>query len=125
MQRAALAAIRPRGWRRPAHDCSDGGLAVALAEMCISGGKGLAAPALELGGRLDAALFGEAQSRVVLAVPPGSGERLQEIAVADDLPLVLIGRVGGDRLRLGPHVDLAVAGLAEAYEGSLEQDLAV
>jgi phosphoribosylformylglycinamidine synthase len=124
LQGAALAAAG-EGIVAAAHDCSEGGLAVALAEMCIASGKGIDAD-LRLAGRLDAALFGEAQSRILLAVRPGAGERLAEIAAARDVPLTRLGAVGsggGDRLRLGP-IDLSVEELRDAYEGELERTLA-
>ncbi|MEK7814527.1 MAG: phosphoribosylformylglycinamidine synthase subunit PurL, partial [Chloroflexota bacterium] len=56
-----------------AHDCSDGGLAVALGECCIQGGVGFRAGAAlsRLPGRWDVALFGERQSRIVVSLHPG------------------------------------------------------
>ena len=63
-----------------AHDCSDGGLAVALAEMAVAAGCGVDATAIEARGRLDALLFGESQGRILLAVRPGAGKELASIA---------------------------------------------
>ena len=51
-----------------AHDCSDGGLAVALAESCITGNIGFTA-SFAMPGRWDAALFGESESRIVVSLP--------------------------------------------------------
>jgi phosphoribosylformylglycinamidine synthase subunit PurL len=120
VQRAALALIR-QGVARACHDCSDGGLAVALAEMCLAAGKGLDASAAILGPRLDAALFGEAQSRIVVAIRPDQGGALAQIARAGDVPFVRIGRVVAEpRLRLGP-LDLSLDEMREAYEGGLER----
>ena len=90
-----LALIRA-GLTTTAHDCAEGGLAVALAEMAIAGGRGLKvslnAPADV---RADALLFGEAHSRVVVAVPVGrEGEaeaRLGELNV----PFALLGDAPG------------------------------
>ncbi len=132
VQRAALAAIR-QGLARACHDCSDGGLAVALAEMCLSGGKGpsaslrrgLDANGAALGRRLDAALFGEAQSRIIVAVGPGRRGALEGIAQGLSVPYERIGRVSADgRFRLGP-IDLPLDALRDAYEGSLERALGV
>ncbi len=121
VQRAALAAIR-QGVATACHDCADGGLSVALVEMCIKGDKGLEAPAAILGTRLDAALFGEAQSRVVVATRDAGA--LLAIARGLDVPFARVGRVSADgRFRLGP-LDMAVAELREAYEGGLERALA-
>jgi len=122
LQRAALAVIG-EGLATACHDCAEGGLAVALAEMCIAGGLGLDASGLNLSGRLDAALFGEGQSRIVIAVAPEAGKRLAEVAAAHDVPIAYIGRVAGQRLLLGRYIDLPLAELASAYEGGVERGL--
>ncbi len=118
VQRAALAVIR-QGLATACHDCSDGGLAVALAEMCLNGGRGLDASAAPAVSRLDAALFGEAQSRILVAVPADKREDLLRIVEAMNVPLAYVGRVDGDRLRLW-SVDLPMAELRDAHEGGLE-----
>jgi phosphoribosylformylglycinamidine synthase II len=122
VQRAALAAIG-EGLATACHDCSEGGLAVALAEMCIGGGLGLDGSGTKVGGRLDAALFGEGQSRIVMAVAAEAGKRLAEVAAAHDVPIAYIGRVAGERLVLGRYIDLPVAELAAAYGGGVERAL--
>jgi phosphoribosylformylglycinamidine synthase len=143
VQRACLEAIR-EGLVRSAHDCSHGGLAVALAESCIAGGMGLdgsaeasvssAEPLAEVAsqaqitGRVDAALFGEAQSRIVVSAASEREERLRELARAHDVPLTPLGTVGGSRLRIGPHgdprsVDVSLADLSQAYEEGLPRAL--
>ena len=122
VQRAALAAIR-EGIVAACHDCSDGGLAVALAEMCLAGDSGLDGANAVLGLRLDAALFGEAQSRIVVAVRPAQRGVLEGIAQGLGVPLAYIGRVSRDgRFRLGP-IDLPLVEIQDAYEGSLERAL--
>ncbi len=133
VQRAALAAIR-QNVANACHDCSDGGLAVALAEMCLAsseggsapggGGRGLDAAAAPLGPRLHAALFGEAQSRIIVALRPEKREALQAIAQGMGIPFGFIGRVTGDgRMRLGP-IDVPLDEMRDAYEGGLERALA-
>ena len=85
------------GWIRSAHDCSEGGLAVTLAECCISGREGIGATIdLEGVGRSDEMLFNEAPSRVVLTIAP------EHRAVWDALAVekALIGEVGGSDLKL-------------------------
>jgi phosphoribosylformylglycinamidine synthase len=122
VHRAVLAAIRD-GIVAAAHDCSDGGLAVALAEMCMAGGKGLDASSVALGTRLDAGLFGEAQSRIVVALRPGCREALAGIANGLDVPFQYLGGVTSEqRLRLGP-VDVSIEAMRDEYEGSLERTL--
>lgn len=91
---------------RVAHDCSDGGLAVALAELCLGGIGGRFV--LPQAGPLDAALFGEDSGRVIVAYPP---ERRAEVGG------LVLGQTGGDRLVLGP-IDLDVSSLATAWGGA-------
>jgi phosphoribosylformylglycinamidine synthase len=122
LQRAALAAM-DEGLVAAAHDCAEGGLAVALAEVCLAANVGLDASGLELGGRADAALFGEGASRIVLTAPAAARQRLAEIAADHDVPIAAIGRLGGARLVLGSHIDLPLAELARAYGGGLERAL--
>jgi phosphoribosylformylglycinamidine synthase len=107
-----------------AHDCSDGGLAVTLAELALAAVAGLDAATVDLGPRLDAALFGEAQSRFVVAVPSeGAATALAVSAAAAGVPLLRLGPIAGDRFRLGP-LDLPLGALRDAYEGGLEAALA-
>lgn len=118
LHRAALAAMR-QGIVTAAHDCSDGGMAVALAEMCMAGGRGLEVSGINLGLRTDAALFGEGQSRIVLALRPGSRETLGGIANGLDVPLQFIGTVTEEpRLRFGP-IDMTLDEMRDRYEGAL------
>ncbi len=89
-----------------AHDLSDGGLAVALAELCLDGVGGDFRLPQE--GALDLALFGEDHGRVLVAYPP---ERRAEVGG------VVLGTTGGDRLRLGP-IDVAVSELVQTWGGA-------
>ena len=121
VQQCCLDAIQER-LLRSAHDCSDGGLAVALAECCIAGRIG--ADLVELPGRrLDAVLFGEVQSRMVVSLPPEGWNRLQEIAARHGVPVRLLGRVGGDRFRIAGTIDVAVEEMECAWRGGLENAL--
>ena len=88
-----------KGWVKSAHDCSEGGLAVALAECCMSNGDAMVGATVDLamsGERLDAALFGETQSRVIVSCSP---EHVEPIARAD-LPVTVLGATGGEQLRI-------------------------
>ena len=91
-----LEAIRT-GAVRSAHDCSDGGLAVALAECCIANLEGQAGAEVDLSSWADvpdrAILFGESQGRIVLSSP--SPARILAIAAAGNVPCAVIGRVRG------------------------------
>ena len=113
-----------------AHDCSDGGLAVTLAESCILGdgrvgggtAVGFTAAAefvAELPRRWDAAWFGEACSRIVVATEPDQAAAALRAAADAGVPALAIGETGGPRLRVDGMVDLAVADLAGAWYGGL------
>jgi phosphoribosylformylglycinamidine synthase subunit PurL len=94
--RAAIAA----GLLRSAHDCSEGGLAVTLAECCAPGPTAIGA-AVELEGddrRADLVLFGEGPSRVVVSVPPEAALHFERLLGEFALPWRWIGRVGGEAL---------------------------
>lgn len=108
---------------RSAHDCAEGGLAVAIAECCIHGGVGIDAAQLSFLGRADAALFGERASRVVVTVAPESADEVILVAGRHGLPWLRVGEVGSDRIRLGPYVDVAVADAAGAWRGGLPRAL--
>ncbi|MEF2277046.1 phosphoribosylformylglycinamidine synthase subunit PurL [Deinococcus sp. YIM 134068] len=110
-----LALIRA-GLTDTAHDCSEGGLAVALAEMAIAGGRGLKATlAAPDGIRPDALLFGEAHSRVVVAVQVGREEEAQALLDELAVPWTLLGESlptqGGESVTIsvpGANVHLSV-----------------
>ena len=97
------------GLVKSAHDCSEGGLAVALAESCISQLIARETPRL-LGAtvdlsafkalRLDALLFGETQSRVVISCQARDTVKVVERAKLMGVPTMSIGRVGGDKLSI-------------------------
>jgi phosphoribosylformylglycinamidine synthase len=109
---AALRAAARGGGLATAHDVSEGGLACALAECCIGGGLGIRVelPAALAPG-LDAALVGEGPGGAVVAGP--------RAAVAAVPGAVVIGEVGGDRLVIEGALDVAVADLAERFEGAI------
>jgi phosphoribosylformylglycinamidine synthase len=92
---------------RSAHDCSDGGIAVALAECCFgSGGAGAEASIDGVNVSRDprvndaAALFGESASRVVVSATPGDVTEVLRRAAAARVPARVIGETGGNRLRI-------------------------
>ena len=108
-----------------AHDCSDGGLAVALAECCIPeeiGFRAVATLARPIT-RWDYALFGERQSRILVSLPAESVSSLRDLASEMDVPLLEIGRTGGPRFQLGRQVDLSLSEISHAWNGGLERAL--
>ncbi len=116
--------MHKRGLLSAAHDCSDGGLAIAVSEMCLASHIGIEAGDIDLGTRMDAALFGESQSRFVLAVHSES-EALQLEAQADtvDIPITLVGTMTGSRIRLG-DIDVHLDEAELVYSSGLEKALA-
>jgi phosphoribosylformylglycinamidine synthase len=116
-----------------AHDCSDGGLAVALAESCMmadpapGGGGGPtwlgAAVRVPFPTRKDFVLFGEDASRIVVSLPHARWGRLEELARETGAPLLRLGAVGGDRLEIQGALSVPVAELAQAWRGGIPRVL--
>ncbi|MFH1482816.1 MAG: phosphoribosylformylglycinamidine synthase subunit PurL, partial [Chloroflexota bacterium] len=120
VQKCLREAIK-RGLLNSAHDVSDGGLGVALAESSIAGNIGFQGTKLK--GRLDEFLFGEGGGRVVVSASPGKAPALRRLALAHQVPLIRLGAVGGDTFTFGP-VSLPLAEIAQAWRGGLEEALA-
>jgi phosphoribosylformylglycinamidine synthase subunit PurL len=97
-----------------AHDLSDGGLAVALAEMAMAGGLGAKAAAPEADSA--AIWFGEDQGRYLLAAPAGKAEEICARAKAAGVSVAAIGETGGDTLALGKAAPVLVRELLDAHE---------
>lgn len=101
VQELCLEAIG-RGLLQSAHDPSEGGLAVALAESCFHGRKGLGCVVeIEAGGRPDALLFGESLSRILVSVRPADLDRLLELAGERKTRASAIGKVYGESIVVG------------------------
>jgi phosphoribosylformylglycinamidine synthase len=88
-----------------AHDCSEGGLAVALAECCISNSGKERGAIIEMEAfpeilslRMDALLFGETQSRILISCHPKNFLQIERVAHRNKVPCVRLGAVKGDRL---------------------------
>ena len=105
------------GLLKSAHDCSDGGLAVALAESAIAGEVGVSIDQ-PVSGRLDAALFGEAGGRAVVSLDPSQAGRLAELASKNGLVATKIGTVGSDRVIIA-GIDIPLADAAETWTTAL------
>jgi len=98
------------------HDLSDGGLAVALAEMALSGGLGAR---VEAHGRECAFFFGEDQGRYALTAPPAATPAIVAEAERRGVPLLRIGVTGGEALELGGSPPVALSALRAAHESWL------
>jgi phosphoribosylformylglycinamidine synthase len=121
-----MAEAASAGLLHSAHDPSDGGLAVALAESCFAQEDAGLGARLELPGglRADLLLFSESPSRMLVSTR--AGRELEALAARRGVPCACLGSVGGDRLTLASDgktlVDLPVARLLEAWT-SLERKL--
>jgi phosphoribosylformylglycinamidine synthase subunit PurL len=126
---------------RSAHDCSDGGLAIALAECAFeTGGTGLdvEVPAVThvsssgagdaTGWRFVATLFGESASRVVVSTDPRDEAAVLERAHAAGVPALAIGRTVADRIRIrvdgAAAIDIALTEAEQIWATGLERKLA-
>jgi phosphoribosylformylglycinamidine synthase subunit PurL len=90
------------GLVKSAHDCSEGGLAVAIAESCFNPKERVGADVNLGASQSDAAtaLFNEAQSRIVISVAPELLEKTMSILKKASVPFQHLGKVGGDQLRI-------------------------
>ena len=130
LQRACRRLVE-EGVIRSAHDCSDGGLAVTLAESCIAGGLGgecgadtsLGAALAMADSRWDSILFGEAQSRIVVSLPEESVSALEGICAREGVDWCRLGNVNGSRLTIAGMIDLSLAELEGVWRRALQEAL--
>jgi phosphoribosylformylglycinamidine synthase len=113
---AVLTAAAAGGLLASAHDLSEGGLAVALAECCLAGGMGCRVFLPE-----DAftPLFSESAARAVVTVHPGSREALRALCAREGVPATDLGTVGGDNLEVAGGFDISIGELRAAHGGTL------
>jgi phosphoribosylformylglycinamidine synthase len=133
VQSAVRAAVGA-GLVTAAHDCAEGGLAVALAEACVTGTRGGAGVAIgcevsiDVGRRLDETLFGEAPSRVVVSVEPARQREFEALMAESAIAWRWIGITGGERLSIraaGTAVlDVAVDRIEHAWRSGFERHMA-
>jgi phosphoribosylformylglycinamidine synthase subunit PurL len=115
--------LSARSWISSAHDCAEGGLAVALAEAVIESIRPLGAtvtdyPLADL--RADFSLFGETQSRVIVSCNPSRLKDVRRLAADLGVAAVQIGKVERDpALRICSHIKFDVAELQRAYRSAI------
>ncbi len=123
IQSFVLQAIQ-KGWVKSAHDCSEGGLAVTLAECCITGPKPIGAHVqLESSIRADALLFGESQSRVILSISPNNREDVLSLVNSFQVPLLQLGTVVGEKLIISEWIDAEVDQLKKTWTEGFQKHL--
>ncbi len=130
----ALVEMADGGLLRSAHDVSEGGVAVTLAECCfgqsterqlgalIESVATLCNPRIA-NARLDATLFGERQGQVIVSADPAKVDALLLIASKHGIPATKLGRVMGDRLIIGDVIHESVAELHAVYSCALAEAL--
>ncbi len=125
VQKTVLDAIE-YGAVKSAHDVSDGGLAVALAECCFrNADRSSIGASVRLNDaiRSDALLFGETQSRVIVTVPDCRAELIPELAQKNGVHAALLGTVGGTHLTIGDWIHVRVKELEQTYRNSIREKL--
>jgi phosphoribosylformylglycinamidine synthase II len=109
------------------HDCSDGGLAVALAEKAFPKGVGARVNVASGGLPAEFALFGEDASRIVVSCDPAQLSRIKEVTGKRGVATDVIGETIPDRLEVSldgkPVISAVICGLSEVYESALESAL--
>ena len=118
------------GWLKSAHDCSDGGLAVALAECCVMDEQRLIGAVISPPStvhrpqmRLDALLFGESAGRIVISCERFQRDAVLALAQRHGIAASIIGNVGGPRLTISPWIDVPVEELNDAWRSGLSRHL--
>src|ERR1044072_9115124 len=131
VQAACLRAAEA-GLLHSAHDCADGGLAVALAECCFSSlNRNATGADVNISGEHDPAtrLFSETPSRIIISFSDADRVEIERFAAEAGCPMILLGKVGGDRLRIESNgeelISVEVAELEHAWRSSLKQKLQV
>jgi phosphoribosylformylglycinamidine synthase len=109
------------GQVKTVHDCSDGGIALALAEMAMAGGTGAEITAMPENMPLHAFLFGEDQGRYLIAVDEDAAADILYEAGAVGIPAVTLGVTGGDSLILPGEQAISVKQLKAAHEAWLPE----
>jgi phosphoribosylformylglycinamidine synthase II len=129
VQTACLRAAEA-GVLRSAHDCADGGLAIALAECCFSSlNREVLGADIDITGDYDLAtrLFSETPSRIIISFDESALGDIEEIVAAASCPMTLLGSVGDNRLRIESDgeevIQVDVAELESAWRSSLRDKL--
>lgn len=108
------------GLVKSAHDCSEGGLAIAITESCILGGLGFHMDA-QVVGDLDAALYGEEQSRIIISVDKKLLKEVGTRCYASGVPWMVLGKIGGTHIQLADSVSISLQKCTEIWNDSIER----
>ena len=99
-----------------AHDLSDGGLGLALAEACVAGGCGCV---IALPGEAATFLFSESAARAIVLVRPAAEAAFSRLCAASGVQATELGRTGGDAMEVAGQFSVPLAELAEVHRGAL------
>jgi phosphoribosylformylglycinamidine synthase len=126
LQKAVIELIQ-QGWVDSVHDCSDGGLAVVLAEKTFAKGVGARVNLASNGLPAEYVLFGEDASRILLSCDPANVARIQQLAEKYGIAADVLGETIPERLEISldnkSMVSALVSDLSAEYEGALESAL--
>ncbi len=132
VQEVCLEAIES-GIISSAHDCSEGGLGVTLAESCIANANGMLGAVIKLDElknkdiRIDEILFGEAPSRIVVSLNKDKLSSLEKILKRHSVPYQILGNVTGDRLvveyKQKTIIDIPVTTLSDTWRKAIPSRL--
>jgi len=111
-----LAEAAAAGVLASAHDLSDGGLAIALAESCLRGSRGCR---VSLTGDPFAELFSESPARAVVSVNPGREAEFEALCAKNEVPSSVLGAIGGEVLAVEGWFDVPIAELRSVWERTL------
>src|SRR6185437_9569095 len=114
-----IAVAAAAGLLASAHDLSDGGLAIALAESCLRGGNGCSIDLDDVSPQAFTALFSESAGRAVVTVRPEQAAEFAALAHSHGVPAAAIGTVTGDSLQVNGQFDIPLDELAAVWQGTL------
>ena len=111
-----------QGFIKSAHDISDGGFAVAIAECCVINRKKQIGceVSFEYKGRKDFALFNEAQSRIIISFSESSLKEIEKFCKENNIGLNVIGKVGGKLLNINKDINLNLEKISDYYYNSIK-----
>ena len=113
---ALVVAAAREGLLVSAHDLSDGGLAIALAESCLRGGEGCR---VTLPGDPFTDLFSESAARALVSVTPGREPEFAALCAANEIPATPLGATGGTTLAVEATFEIPLPELRQVWEGTL------
>ena len=114
--RFVVTAAASAGMLASAHDLSDGGLAIALAEACLHGGRGCA---VALRGDSFTALFSESAARALVSVVPGREREFAALAEEHGVPATVLGVTAGDALTVEGVFEVPLTELERVWTATL------